>query len=54
MYIHSIAMIDVATLSEAQKGKLQRILEINTPLSYGILEVALGRTRVAPTNKASQ
>lgn len=35
-------MIDVATLSDLQKQKLQRILEINKPITYGIISVSIG------------
>jgi uncharacterized membrane protein len=35
-------MIDTAALSCAQKDKLQRILQINKPISYGIIVAALG------------
>jgi uncharacterized protein len=35
-------MIDIATLSDLQKQKLQRILEINKPITYGIISVSIG------------
>lgn len=35
-------MINVSQLSDVQKAKLQRVLEINKPMTYGMLAVALG------------
>jgi hypothetical protein len=40
-------MIDIATLS-LQKQKLQRILEINKPITYGIISVSIGHDHATP------
>jgi uncharacterized protein len=42
-------MIDIATLSDLQKQKLQRILEINKPITYGIISVSIGHDHATPT-----
>jgi hypothetical protein len=40
--VSTTKMIDIATLSDLQKQKLQRILEINKPITYGIISVSIG------------
>jgi hypothetical protein len=40
-------MIDVAVLSDKQKFKLQQLLEMNKPMSYGIIEISIGHDPLA-------